>query len=200
VVCCEVRSGRALDLIERHRVTTTFMAPTLLHRLVDAQGNRRGHLVAARGDPGRHHARSVEGPRGVGARQGAVGVLRSDETGINTVLRPEDQLRKPGSCGTASQDRRYGSYARTAARRRFGEPGELRCATTAGRLLQSPRRDGKEPARRILLGGRYRYRDEDGYYFICDRRVDMIISGGVNIYPAEIGRRCTRTLPSWTRP
>ena len=30
------------------------------------------------------------------------------------------------------------------------------------------------------------YRDQDGYYFICDRRVDMIISGGVNIYPAEV--------------
>jgi acyl-CoA synthetase (AMP-forming)/AMP-acid ligase II len=30
------------------------------------------------------------------------------------------------------------------------------------------------------------YRDDEGYYYICDRRVDMIISGGVNIYPAEI--------------
>jgi acyl-CoA synthetase (AMP-forming)/AMP-acid ligase II len=30
------------------------------------------------------------------------------------------------------------------------------------------------------------YRDEEGYYYICDRRVDMIISGGVNIYPAEV--------------
>ena len=30
------------------------------------------------------------------------------------------------------------------------------------------------------------YRDEEGFYFICDRKKDMIISGGVNIYPAEI--------------
>ena len=30
------------------------------------------------------------------------------------------------------------------------------------------------------------YRDPDGYYYICDRKIDMIISGGVNIYPAEI--------------
>jgi long-chain acyl-CoA synthetase len=30
------------------------------------------------------------------------------------------------------------------------------------------------------------YRDTEGYYYICDRRIDMIISGGVNIYPAEI--------------
>jgi long-chain acyl-CoA synthetase len=30
------------------------------------------------------------------------------------------------------------------------------------------------------------YRDEEGYYYICDRKSDMIISGGMNIYPAEI--------------
>jgi long-chain acyl-CoA synthetase len=30
------------------------------------------------------------------------------------------------------------------------------------------------------------YFDEDGYLFLCDRKADMIISGGVNIYPAEI--------------
>src|SRR2546422_5831632 len=30
------------------------------------------------------------------------------------------------------------------------------------------------------------YRDDEGYYYICDRKIDMIISGGVNIYPAEI--------------
>jgi acyl-CoA synthetase (AMP-forming)/AMP-acid ligase II len=30
------------------------------------------------------------------------------------------------------------------------------------------------------------YRDADGYYYICDRKADMIVSGGVNIYPAEI--------------
>ena len=30
------------------------------------------------------------------------------------------------------------------------------------------------------------YLDEDGYLFLCDRKNDMVISGGVNIYPAEI--------------
>ncbi len=30
------------------------------------------------------------------------------------------------------------------------------------------------------------YRDDEGYFYICDRKNDMIISGGMNIYPAEI--------------
>src|SRR5205807_9719654 len=38
----------------------------------------------------------------------------------------------------------------------------------------------------VMTVGDVGYLDEDGYLFLCDRRSDMIISGGVNIYPAEI--------------
>src|SRR5690349_23685489 len=39
------------------------------------------------------------------------------------------------------------------------------------------------------------YRDAEGYYYICDRKVDMIISAGVNIYPAEI-EACLHANPA----
>ena len=38
----------------------------------------------------------------------------------------------------------------------------------------------------MITSGDVGYIDEDGYVFICDRKRDMVISGGVNIYPAEI--------------
>ena len=44
----------------------------------------------------------------------------------------------------------------------------------------SDRKDGWQTV------GDIAYRDEEGFYYICDRKKDMIISGGVNIYPAEI--------------
>ena len=46
--------------------------------------------------------------------------------------------------------------------------------------FMSDRRDGWQTV------GDIAYRDEEGFYYICDRKKDMIISGGVNIYPAEI--------------
>ena len=59
-----------------------------------------------------------------------------------------------------------------------------------------------------LTVGDIAYRDEEGFYYICDRRTDMIISGGMNIYPAEIEavldgasggrgrRRCSASRPT----
>jgi long-chain acyl-CoA synthetase len=38
----------------------------------------------------------------------------------------------------------------------------------------------------MVTAGDVGYLDEDGYLFLCDRKKDMVISGGVNIYPAEI--------------
>jgi acyl-CoA synthetase (AMP-forming)/AMP-acid ligase II len=38
----------------------------------------------------------------------------------------------------------------------------------------------------FLSVGDIAYRDEEGFYYICDRKSDMIITGGMNVYPAEI--------------
>src|SRR5260370_4459528 len=92
----------ALDLIERHGVTTAFMAPTLLQRLVDAQERRPRNLSSLRalilGAAPCPHALKVRAEAALG--QVLWEFYGATETGINTVLRPEDQLRKPGSCGT----------------------------------------------------------------------------------------------------
>src|SRR5436309_3341298 len=179
----------ALALIDGHRVTTTFMAPTLLQRLVDAQDRRprdtsslRALILGAAPCPFALKERA----------QAAFGQVLwefygATETGVNTVLRPEDQLRKPGSCGTAVPGQEIRLVLEDGSEAAPGQPGELmvrnswqaeyfnRPDATRGSL-----RDG------FFSVGDIAYRDEEGYYFICDRRVDMIISGGVNIYPAEV--------------
>ena len=182
-------AGDALDLIERHRVTTTFMAPTLLRRLVDAQEERprdtsslRALILGAAPFP---YALKVRAHAVFGS------VLwefyGATETGINTVLRPEDQISKPGSCGTAVPGQEIRLMRDDGSEASVGEPGEFMVRSSwVAEYYNRPDATSKSLRDGFFSVGDVAYRDDEGYYFICDRRIDMIISGGVNIYPAEI--------------
>jgi len=179
----------ALDLIERHAVTTTFMAPTLLQRLVDAQERRPRNLSSLRavilGAAPCPHALKVRAEAALG--QVLWEFYGATETGINTVLRPEDQLRKPGSCGTpvpGQEIRLAGPDGREVP---DGEPGEFMVRNSwLAEYYNRPDATRKSFHDGFFSVGDVAYRDDEGYYFICDRMVDMIISAGVNIYPAEV--------------
>src|SRR6266571_7395337 len=179
----------ALDLIERHRVTTTFMAPTLLHRLVDAQEKQQRDTSSLRavilGAAPCPEALKVRAELALGK------VLwefyGATETGINTVLRPEDQLRKPGSCGTAVPGQEIRLVLADGSEAAVGEPGEFMVRSTwVAEYYNRPDATSKSLHDGFFSVGDVAYQDDEGYYFICDRRIDMIISGGVNIYPAEV--------------
>ena len=179
----------ALDLIARHGVTTTFMAPTLLQRLVDAQARRprdvtslRALLLGAAPCPFALKERAV-------AAFGQVlwEFYGATETGINTVLRPEDQLRKPGSCGTSVPGQEIRLAAPDGTEVADGLPGEFMVRNTwLAEYYNRPDATGKSLHDGFFSVGDIAYRDGDGYYYICDRQVDMVISGGMNIYPAEV--------------
>lgn len=182
-------ADEALDLIERHRVTTTFMAPTLLKRLVDAQERKprdvsslRAVILGAAPCPYPLKVRAVK----------AIGNVLwefygATETGVNTVLRPEDQLRKPGSCGTAVPGQEIRIARDDGSEASPGEPGELMVRNTwLAEYYHRPEATKNSLHDGFFSVGDVAYRDEEGYYYICDRRIDMIISGGANIYPAEV--------------
>ncbi len=179
----------ALDLIERHKVTTTFMAPTLLQRLVDAQERKprdvsslRSVILSAAPCP---YALKQRAEAALG--QVLWEAYGATETGFNTVLRPEDQLRKPGSCGQAMPGHEIRLMRDDGTEADVGEPGEfmVRNAWLAEYFNKREATDNSLHDGFFSVGG-VAYRDDEGYYFICDRRIDMIISGGVNIYPAEV--------------
>jgi acyl-CoA synthetase (AMP-forming)/AMP-acid ligase II len=178
-----------LDLVERHRVTTTFMAPTLLQRLVDAQQQKprdtsslRALILGAAPCP---HALKVRAEATFG--QVLWEFYGATETGINTVLRPEDQLRKPGSCGTAVPGQEIRLVRDDGTEAEIGEPGEFMVRNNSqAEYFNRPDATGKSLHDGYFSVGDVAYRDAEGYYFICDRRIDMIISGGANIYPAEV--------------
>ena len=181
----------ALRLIDRYRVTTTFMAPTLIARMLNTaeafragidHSSLRAIIAGAAPFPFSLKQRCEEyfGPV-LWEFYGAT------ETGINTILRPEDQLRKPGSCGTAVEGQEIRLLDEEGVAVPIGMPGEfyvkhdwLAEYYKREDATQKSLRDG------YFSVGDIAYRDEEGFYYICDRKIDMIISGGVNIYPAEI--------------
>ncbi|HUZ87080.1 MAG TPA: AMP-binding protein [Candidatus Baltobacterales bacterium] len=189
VLQSKFEAAGALDLIEHHRVTTTFMAPTLLQRLVDEQERRprdlsslRALLLGAAPCPYvlKQRAESVLG-RVLWEFYGAT------ETGINTVLRPQDQLRKPGSCGTAVPGQEIKLVGGDGSEVAVGEPGELMVRNSwLAEYYHRPDATGRSLHDGFFSVGDIAYRDSEGYYFICDRQIDMVISGGINIYPAEV--------------
>jgi acyl-CoA synthetase (AMP-forming)/AMP-acid ligase II len=179
----------ALDLIQRHRVSTTFMAPTLLQRLVDAQRDRPRDVSSLRA----LILGAAPCPHELKVRAEAVfgkvlwEFYGATETGINTVLRPEDQLSKPGSCGTAVPGQEIRLVGADREEVPDGEPGEFMVRNGwLAEYYNRPDATGKSLHDGFFSVGDVAYRDAEGYYYICDRRIDMIISGGVNIYPAEV--------------
>jgi len=113
----------------------------------------------------------------------------STELSVNTILRPEDVLRKPGSCGRAAPGIELAILDDAGAPVPVGEPGELYVRRYAGVFDGYYKNPGatRETQRGDWLSvGDVAYVDAEGFYYICDRKRDMIISGGVNIYPAEI--------------
>jgi len=183
----------ALRHIERHRCTTTFMAPTLLKRILDLPSDVRGRydvssmrsiVVAAAPCPMRvkEEALHMFGPV-------LYEFYGSTELGINTVLRPEDMLRKPGSCGRAAPGVEVAVFGDDGARLPVGTPGELFVRRYEGvfdEYWKQPVATAETARGEWLSVGDIAWIDAEGFAYICDRKRDMIISGGVNIYPAEI--------------
>ena len=183
-----------LRLVETWRVTTTFSAPTPI-RLVcqlpepvkaryDRSSMKRMIANAAPWSFALKEQYLRDFPE-----DSLWEVYGSTELGVDTILRPEDQRRKPGSCGREAPGVELALFDETG--RRIEEPhvpGELYVRSRSSFRTYHKAEDKFEKGRRgeWLTVGDVAYRDAEGFYFICDRKNDMIISGGMNVYPAEI--------------
>ncbi len=183
----------ALRTIARHRCTSTFMAPTLVKRIVDLPervrarydvSSMRALVIAAAPCPARVKEEALRyfGPV-------LYEFYGSTELGINTVLRPEDMLRKPGSCGRAAPGIELAILDDEGRAVAPGTPGELYVRRFAG-MFDGYYKDtaATQDTQRGEWAsvGDVAWIDGEGFVYICDRKRDMIISGGVNIYPAEV--------------
>ncbi len=118
-------------------------------------------------------------------------VYGSTELGVNCILRPEDQLRKPGSCGRPSpmvEVKLFDDDGNEVTGVGPHHAGELFVKSPSVFADYYKQHDKYEADQKhgFQTVGDIAYRDDEGFIYICDRKKDMIISGGMNIYPAEI--------------
>jgi long-chain acyl-CoA synthetase len=113
----------------------------------------------------------------------------STETGMITHISPEMQRAKPGSSGLPYRHVQLEIRDESGALLPLGETGEIWAWTPVNirNYLNAPQLDQETlDERGFFRTGDMGRLDADGYLWISDRAKDMIISGGVNIYPAEI--------------
>src|SRR5215207_8747472 len=170
-----------LRLVEEHSVTNTFSAPTQLKRLVSlppgelerAELSSMRCLIANAAPVPYSLKQEVIEKLGDGF---LFKVYGSTEMGIITVLKPEDQLRKPGSCGKP-----YGGIECRIVK----DDGTVAEPREKGEMFMStpPAMDGYHRTEEQLSeyeDGRWKsvgdiaYADEEGYLHICDRKKDRI--------------------------
>jgi len=182
-----------LALIERRRITHLNMVPIMFNRLLKLPAEVRDRYDLSSLKFVAHAAAPVSPPikRAMIEWWGPVinEYYGATETGIVTFCDSEQWLAHPGTVGKAfpeSDVRVIDAYGASLPAREVGEV-VARTKSMADFTYHGDdqkRRDAEKAG--LIAPGDIGYLDEDGFLYLCDRAKDMIISGGVNIYPAEI--------------
>ncbi|MEP2830127.1 acyl-CoA synthetase [Parvibaculum sp.] len=182
-----------LQMIERHKVTHLHMVPTMFVRLLKLpdEVKKKYDLSSLR------FVVHAAAPCPVHVKQAMIewwGPVINEyyggtETGAVVFCNSAEYLAHPGTVGKAVDDAKVMVIGEDGKELTHGATGEIVCRTSTIPDFTYHRDDEKrrnsEKAGLIALGD-VGYLDEDGFLYLCDRAKDMVISGGVNIYPAEI--------------
>ncbi|MFB8387499.1 AMP-binding protein [Microbacterium sp. NPDC055910] len=192
VVDAAFDSARAIRRFHEDRITVFMSVPALWQAIAehpDLDGADLGSLstVSAGGAMVAPELMSRLRSRGILLSQG-YGLTES--SGVATALRPEDIDRKPGSIGRPMMRMEAKIVGPAGQDLPPGERGEL---WLRGPAVMDGYWNGHAVDRSVLADGwlatgDVAIMDEDGYLYLVDRLKDMIITGGINVFPAEIER------------
>jgi len=181
-----------LQLIQDYRVTSSHMVPTQFHRLLALPEEVRArydvsslrHMVhAAAPCPPDVKRRMIEwwGP--------TIDEYYAASEGGGTIVFAEEWLKKPGTVGRPWPNAEIAVFDDDG--NRLTEPHQVGTVYMKMQGGSFEYYKDKEKTRKSRIGefftvGDVGELDEDGWLFLRDRKIDMIISGGANIYPSEI--------------
>ena len=188
-----------MQAIERHRVTHLFLPPTAIYRLLAHPEVRRCDYSSLRHFT---YASAPMAPEKIREAMEVFGPVMTNsfgqtETGVNvTFFSPEDHVRVIES----GDDRRLSSVGRATLFTQveiMDDQGALLPPETSGeivlrgdQLMKGYYNDPEETRRADAFGWRHTgdigFKDADGWVFLVDRKRDLIVTGGFNVFPAEI--------------
>jgi long-chain acyl-CoA synthetase len=181
-----------LRLIEERRVTTSHMVPTQFHRLLALPEDVRAKYDMS----SLRHMIHAAAPCPIPVKEqmiawwgNAVDEYYAASEGGGTIVTAEEWLQKPGTVGKPWPISEIAIFDDEG--NRITEPGVIGTVYMAMQSMNFEYHGDKEKTQKNRIGafftvGDVGFLDEDGFLFLRDRKIDMIISGGANIYPAEI--------------
>jgi long-chain acyl-CoA synthetase len=191
VVMPRFDAEETLRLIERHRVYSAYMVPTQFHRLLRLPAEVRAHYDVS----SLHSVVHSAAPCPVEVKQRmlewwgpVIWETYGGMEGPATIAKPARWLEKPGTVGRAIRGTRLRILDDDGNELPAGEIGGIYYGSDDSTFEYA----GDEATTRAAYRGSFftigdvGYLDDDGYLFICDRAKDMIITGGVNVYPQEV--------------
>jgi long-chain acyl-CoA synthetase len=186
--------AETLAVMDRYRVTNLHLVPTQFIRMLKLPEPTRAAfrgdslVVAVHGAAPCPPEVKREMLRWWGNR--ITEYYGGTEGGFLTMITGEEWLRKPGSVGRATPLVELSIVRDDGTLAGPNEPGQIYFRSRIGADFHYHKDATKTEAAHREPGvgtlGDVGYLDDDGYLFLSDRKIDMIISGGVNIYPAEI--------------
>ncbi|MBO0852265.1 MAG: long-chain fatty acid--CoA ligase [Nocardia sp.] len=191
--------GEFLELIERHRITHAFLPPTVIYGALDHPDLDRRDLSSLRclwyGAAPMSPTRLEEALRRIGPVMGQL-FGQTEAPNMIATLAPADHFRPDGSIATErlSSAGRPTPLTTVAIMDGAGAllgPGERGEIVVRGPLVMDGYHQNPEATAEVGAFGWHHtgdigYLDDDGLLFVVDRAKDMIITGGFNVYSAEV--------------
>ncbi|HKL01389.1 MAG TPA: AMP-binding protein [Desulfotignum sp.] len=175
--------------IEQVKVTKFLGVPTVFRELLKVPPSRRGNLTSLRVCAGGGERLTQElfqqcTEAGLGFRQ----IMGQTETSILLWASEKDPLEKPGTVGRPVFHAEVGILD---TRGRPALPGQIGEIVVRGSIMmkeywQDPVKTEETIKNGFLHTGDLAWKDADGFFFLAGRAGDMYISGGENVYPAEV--------------
>jgi acyl-CoA synthetase (AMP-forming)/AMP-acid ligase II len=193
VVLGKFDAEATLAAIDRHRTETAVMVPTHFVRLLALPDDVKARYDVSSMRYVAHTGAScpTDVKRAMIEWWGPIFVdaYGASEVGTTCSITSEEWLAHPGSVGRAIPPFEALVIGDDGEELPANTEGRLYFRDTTGRGIVYPNDPAKTAAAHIAPGvftlGEIGYVDDDGYVFITDRFSDMVVSGGVNIYPAE---------------